>query len=107
MLKGRIGYDDSLDVVGVHCVGGAFGALGTGFLATTAVNAAGADGLLFGNPKLLVLQAVAVGVSLVYSFVVSFLLLKVLDRVMGLRITGEDEVTGLDLTQHGEAGYNW
>ena len=107
MLKGRIGYDDSLDVVGVHCVGGTLGALATGLFATTAVNAAGANGLFYGNPKQLALQALAAGVCLLYSFVVSFLLLIALDKIIGLRVTREDEVMGLDLTQHGEAGYNW
>ena len=106
MMKGRLGYDDSLDVVGVHCVGGTLGALATGLFATTAVNAAGANGLFFGNPRLLAIQALAVVVSLVYSFGVSFLLLKVLDKTMGLRIEKEDEVMGLDLSMHGEAGYN-
>jgi len=107
MLKGRLRYDDSLDVVGVHCVGGTLGALATGLFATTAVNAGGSNGLFYGNPKLLAVQALAAGVSLVYSFGVSWLLLIVLDKTMGLRIAGEDEVMGLDLTQHGEAGYNW
>jgi Amt family ammonium transporter len=107
MLKGRLGYDDSLDVVGVHCVGGTLGALATGVLATKAVNAAGADGLLYGNPKLLGIQAVAVAVSLVYSFAVTYLLLKILDKTMGLRVAKEDEIQGLDLSMHGEAGYNW
>ena len=106
MMKGRLGYDDSLDVVGVHCVGGTLGALATGLLATKAVNAAGADGLLYGNPKLLAIQALAVAVSLVYSFVVSYVLLKILDKTMGLRVEKEDEVMGLDLSMHGEAGYN-
>jgi Amt family ammonium transporter len=107
MMKGRFGYDDSLDVVGVHCVGGTLGALATGLLATTAVNAAGADGLLYGNPKLLAIQALAVVVVLAYSFIVSFLLLKILDKTMGLRVEKEDEIQGLDLSMHGEAGYNW
>jgi Amt family ammonium transporter len=106
MLKGKLGYDDSLDVVGVHCVGGTLGALATGLFATTAVNAAGADGLFYGNPKLLAVQALAVAVTLVYSFGVSFLLLKILDKAMGLRVEKEDEVMGLDLSMHGEAGYN-
>ncbi|MGE5699475.1 MAG: ammonium transporter [Deltaproteobacteria bacterium] len=106
MMKSKLGYDDSLDVVGVHCVGGTLGALATGVFATTAVNAAGANGLLYGNPKLLAIQALAVGVALVYSFVVSFILLKVLDKTMGLRVEKEDEVMGLDLSMHGEAGYN-
>jgi Amt family ammonium transporter len=106
MLKGKIGYDDSLDVVGVHCVGGTLGALATGVFATTAINAGGANGLLYGNPKLLAIQGVAVVVSLVYSFGVTFLLLKVLDKIMGLRVAKEDEIQGLDLSMHGEAGYN-
>jgi Amt family ammonium transporter len=107
MMKGKFGYDDSLDVVGVHCVGGSFGAIATGFLATTAVNSAGANGLLYGNPKLLAIQAAAVAVTLVYSFAVSYVLLKILDKVMGLRVSDESEVMGLDVSQHGEAGYNW
>jgi Amt family ammonium transporter len=107
MLKGRFGYDDSLDVVGVHCVGGTFGALATGLFATKAVNAAGADGLFYGNPKLFLVQLLAVVVVLAYSFGVSFVLLKLLDKVMGLRVSREDEIMGLDLSEHGEAGYNW
>ncbi len=107
MLKGKLGYDDSLDVVGVHCVGGTLGALATGVFATTAVNAGGANGLLYGNPKLLAIQALAVVVTLVYSFGVSFLLLKLLDKTMGLRVAKEDEIQGLDLSMHGESGYNW
>jgi ammonium transporter, Amt family len=106
MMKGRFGYDDSLDVVGVHCVGGTLGTLATGLFATTAVNAAGANGLLFGNPRQLAVQALAAGVILLYSFVATWILLKVLDRVMGLRVTDEHEFQGLDITQHGEAGYN-
>jgi Amt family ammonium transporter len=107
MLKGRLGYDDSLDVVGVHCVGGTFGALATGLFATTLVNAGGANGLLYGNPRQLAVQALAVAVTLVYSFGVSFLLLKALDKTMGLRVAKEDEIMGLDLSMHGESGYNW
>ena len=106
MLKGRFGYDDSLDVVGVHCVGGTLGALATGLFATTAVNAGGANGLFYGNPKLLAIQALAVAVSLVYSFAVSYGLLKLLDKTMGLRLGDENESLGLDLSQHGEAGYS-
>ncbi len=107
MFKGRLGYDDSLDVVGVHCVGGTLGALATGLLATTAVNAAGANGLFYGNPKQLAVQALAAAVSLVYAFGVSYAILKVLDKTMGLRVSSEDEMMGLDLSEHGEAGYNW
>jgi len=107
MLKGRLGYDDSLDVVGVHCVGGTLGALATGLFASVAVNSAGANGLFHGNPKLFAIQALAAGVSLVYSFVVSLILLKILDKTMGLRVEEEEERMGLDLSEHGEAGYNW
>jgi Amt family ammonium transporter len=106
MMKGKFGYDDSLDVVGVHCVGGTLGTLATGVFATTAVNAGGANGLFYGNPKLLAIQALAAGTILVYSFVVSYGLFKVLDKVMGLRVPAEQEFMGLDLSQHGEAGYN-
>ncbi|MBI5582530.1 MAG: ammonium transporter, partial [Deltaproteobacteria bacterium] len=105
-LKHKLGYDDALDVVGVHGVGGTFGALATGLFASKAVNEAGNNGLFFGNPGLLGTQALAVGVTLVYSFVVTLIILKVLDWTMGLRVEREDEVAGLDLTQHSEVGYN-
>jgi Amt family ammonium transporter len=104
-LKPRLGYDDSLDVVGVHCVGGTWGAIATGLFATVAVNSAGANGLFYGNPSLLGKQVVAVLASMVYSFVVSIILLKVLDKVMGLRVDEEEESIGLDQSQHGENGY--
>jgi Amt family ammonium transporter len=105
-LKHKLGYDDALDVVGVHGVGGTFGALATGLFASKAVNEAGNNGLFFGNPGLLATQALAVGVTLVYSFVVTLIILKVLDWTMGLRVEQEDEVAGLDLSQHSEVGYN-
>ena len=105
--KNRFGYDDSLDVVGVHGVGGTWGALATGLFASKVINDAGADGLFFGNPALLGIQALAVVVTWVYAFVVTFILLKVLDWTMGLRVSGEDEETGLDLSQHSETGYNF
>jgi len=104
-LKPRLGYDDSLDVVGVHCVGGVIGALLTGLFASKAVNPAGADGLFFGNPAQLGIQAVAVIVTLVFCFVGALVLLKVVDAVVGLRVYEEDEVVGLDLSQHGETAY--
>ncbi|MHB8066430.1 MAG: ammonium transporter [Desulfobaccales bacterium] len=106
LAKVKLGYDDSLDVVGVHCVGGVIGALLTGLFATKLVNAAGGDGLFFGNPGQLGIQALAVGVTLVYSFVVSFVLLKVLDATMGLRVSREEEEAGLDLSEHQETGYS-
>jgi Amt family ammonium transporter len=104
-LKPRLGYDDSLDVVGVHCVGGVTGALLTGLFASKAVNPAGADGLFFGNPAQLGIQAAAVAVTLVFCFVGALVLLKVVDAVVGLRVYEEDEVVGLDLSQHGETAY--
>jgi Amt family ammonium transporter len=106
LAKVKLGYDDSLDVVGVHCVGGVIGALLTGLFATKVVNAAGGDGLFFGNPAQLGIQALAVGVTLVYSFVVSFILFKILDATMGLRVSLEEETAGLDLSEHQETGYN-
>ena len=106
LVKPLLGYDDSLDAFGVHGVGGAWGALATGLFASTAVNPDGADGLLFGNPGLVWKQLVAVGVTAVYAFVVSYLLLIVIDAVVGLRTSEENEVMGLDLTEHGESGYS-
>ena len=106
LLKPRLGYDDSLDVVGVHCVGGVWGALATGLFASKLVNSAGADGLFYGNPGQFVIQVIAVVATLVFSFVVSYILFKILDATMGLRVTMEDEVAGLDITEHQETGYS-
>jgi ammonium transporter, Amt family len=104
-LKSRLGYDDSLDVVGVHGVGGTWGALATGIFATKLVNDAGGDGLLYGNPKQLGIQFLAVVVTWVLGFVMTTVILKVLDAVMGLRVTDEEEAAGLDLSQHSETAY--
>jgi len=104
-LKPKFGYDDSLDVVGVHAVGGTLGALLTGLFASTLVNPAGADGLFFGNAAQLGTQALSVVAAWVYSFVVTWVILKILDATMGLRVSEEDESEGLDLSQHGESGY--
>jgi Amt family ammonium transporter len=105
-LKTRFGYDDSLDVVGVHLVGGLVGSLLLGFFADTAVNPAGFDGAFFGGgTDLLVDQIIASAVTLGYSFVVSYAIAKVLDVTMGIRVNAEDEETGLDLTQHAETAY--
>jgi Amt family ammonium transporter len=106
-LKFRFGYDDSLDVVAVHLVGGIIGSLLLGFFADKSVNALGADGVFFGGGgSLLGDQFVAVIATIVYSFVVSLVLAKVIDLVIGLRVTDEDEVQGLDLSQHAETAYN-
>jgi len=104
--KNKFGYDDSLDVVGIHGVGGTWGALALGLFATKAVNDAENNGFFFGNPGLLGVQALAVGTAWVYSFVVTFILLKILDWTMGLRVSEEEEDSGLDLSQHNEMGYN-
>ncbi len=104
-LKAKLGYDDSLDVVGVHGVGGTWGALATGLFATKLVNDAGGDGLFYGNPKQLGIQFLAVVVTWVLAFVMTAVILKVLDAMMGLRISEEDEQAGLDLSQHSETAY--
>ncbi|MBA4386389.1 MAG: ammonia channel protein [Verrucomicrobia bacterium] len=104
-VKVKLGYDDSLDAFGVHGIGGIWGVFATGIWATKSVNAAGSDGLLYGNPWLLWIQVKAILLTVVYSFVVSFALLKLIDLVMGLRVPEQDERIGLDLTQHREAGY--
>ncbi len=105
-LKFRFGYDDSLDVVGVHMVGGLVGALLTGIFSTQAINEFGADGLIAGGGlELLGKQAIAVGVTLVFSFVVTMIIVKVVDMTVGLRVSEEEEISGLDLTQHQEVGY--
>jgi Amt family ammonium transporter len=97
--------DDALDVFGVHGVGGMLGALATGVFATTAINPAGADGLLAGNFNQLVIQAIAVIAVAIYSAVVTWVLLKVLDATMGLRVAPEEEMKGLDVSLHGEPAY--
>ena len=105
ILKAKLGYDDSLDAFGVHGIGGIWGALATGLWANKAVNAAGADGLFYGNPGQFLIQLKATLVTAVYSFVVSWVLLKLVDLVIGLRISEHEERVGLDLTQHREAAY--
>jgi Amt family ammonium transporter len=107
-LKFRLGYDDSLDVIGVHLVGGILGSLLLGLFADTAVNAAGRDGVFQGGGwGLFGEQALAVAATLVFSFVVTYVICIVLKAVLpgGLRVSEEDEEVGLDLTQHSEVGY--
>jgi Amt family ammonium transporter len=104
-IKPRLRYDDALDAFGVHGIGGIWGALATGLFASKAVNPAGADGLFFGNPGQLWIQAIAVAATLVYSGVGTFIIYKVLDAIIGMRVGERDENIGLDLTQHREAGY--
>ena len=100
LLKGKFGYDDSLDAFGVHGIGGIWGAIATGIFASH-----DATGLLAGNFHQFIVQIIAVVVSVVYAGVMSFIILKVIQAIIGLRVSSEDEVTGLDLTGHGEVGY--
>jgi ammonium transporter, Amt family len=106
-VKAKLGYDDSLDAFGIHGVGGTFGALATGILASKAINPAGADGLLFGNPHQLVVQIIAVAVTIVFASTVTFMILKVLGLFGTLRVSDEEEEIGLDITQHGEDAYSY
>lgn len=106
MLKPALGYDDSLDVFGVHGVGGIWGAIATGLFASSNIPGS-VDGLFFGNPKLLGVQIVAVLATIAYAFTLSALIMIGLKAIMGLRVTDEDEVTGLDLAIHGENAYNF
>ena len=104
-LKSRLGYDDSLDVVGVHGVGGTWGALATGLFASKAINEAGADGLFFGNPGQLRTQLIAVLATYALAVVLTWVILKIVAATVGLRVADEDEVAGLDLSQHSETAY--
>ena len=104
-FKTRLGYDDSLDVVGVHGVGGLWGALATGLFASKAINAAGGDGLFFGNSALLGTQAIAAATALLFSMGATFVILKVVDAALGLRVATEHEISGLDVSQHSETAY--
>lgn len=104
--KGSMGYDDALDVVGIHGVGGIVGILATGLFASKAINPAGADGLFFGNAGQFGVQAVTVVCVVLFSLIGTWILLKLVDGVVGLRISPEDEATGLDLSQHNERAYS-
>jgi Amt family ammonium transporter len=103
--KASFGYDDALDVVGVHAVGGIIGALLTGLFASKLVNEAGADGLFFGNPAQFVTQAIAVAATIVLAFVGTTVLLKITDLLVGIRVSRDAEQMGLDLSEHNESGY--
>ncbi len=100
-MKSKLGYDDTLDVFGVHGVGGTLGALLTGVFCSKLINPLGADASMDQLGK----QALGVGVAIVYSIVVTFILGSILKATMGLRVSEEDEIVGLDLSEHGESGY--
>ncbi|ABC75994.1 ammonium transporter [Syntrophus aciditrophicus] len=105
VVKGRLGYDDSLDAFGVHGVGGAWGTIATGLLAEKAVNAAGADGLFFGGLHQFLVQLMLVGVTVLYAGVVTFILFKVVDALLGMKVDRKSEILGLDLSQQCESAY--
>jgi Amt family ammonium transporter len=105
-VKNRFAYDDSLDAFGVHGVGGTLGALLTGIFASKLINPSAADGLAHGNPQQLVNQAVAVAATWIFAIVMTLIIIKIVDAVVGLRVPADEEIAGLDNTQHGEAGYN-
>jgi Amt family ammonium transporter len=107
MLKAKLRYDDSLDVVGIHGFGGTWGALATGLFASKAVNPAGSDGLFFGNPGQLGVQFVSVLTTIVFAFVMTLIILKVVDWVAGVRVSDEDEEKGMDISMHDEKGYSY
>ena len=107
-LKNRLGYDDSLDAFGVHGVGGTLGAILTGVFATRAcwnIDDGNPLGLIEGGSRIFVGQIVATAITWVFAAIVTFLLLKILDATMGLRVTQQEEIQGLDLSEHGEEGY--
>ena len=104
-IKGKLGYDDSLDAFGVHGIGGVWGVIATGLFASKAINAAGANGLFYGGAKLLGIQLAGVAVTGIYSFIATYIIFKLVDVTLGLRASEDEERIGLDLTQHREAGY--
>jgi Amt family ammonium transporter len=105
LLKIKRGMDDSLDVFACHGLGGMWGTLATGIFATVAVNSAGADGLLYGNPAQLLKQLIGVAVIWVFAFSMTWIIGKVLQKTMGLRVNQMEETIGLDISQHGERAY--
>jgi ammonium transporter, Amt family len=106
ILKPRFGYDDSLDAFGVHGIGGILGTLATGLFASRAINPAGADGLFFGNPALLLIQFKAVVVTVLYSAIATTIIYKFVDFLVKVRVNEKEELMGLDLTQHHERAYS-
>ncbi|MCS7145588.1 MAG: ammonium transporter [Nitrososphaerota archaeon] len=101
-VRAKFGVDDSLDVWGVHGVGGTWGAIATGIFADASINPAGANGLLLGNPALLGAQLIGVAATWAYAGLMTFIIVKVVDSLLGLRVKPMEEMIGLDITQHGE-----
>ena len=105
VIKPKLGYDDSLDAFRSSLRRRYLGALATGLFASKGVNPAGADGLFFGNPQLFMIQLKAVAVVAAYSFIVTFIIYKLVDVIIGVRVSDKEESIGLDLTQHQERAY--
>lgn len=104
LLKNKLGYDDALDVVGIHGLGGTWGALATGLFASAAIN--GVDGLFYGNPRQLWVQFISVIATWAYVYIVSRIILAIVERICGLRVDADEEYVGLDLGEHNERGYS-
>lgn len=105
VVKRKLGYDDSLDAFGVHGIGGIWGALAAGLFATPVIQSA-YSGAFAGNPKQLVIQLIAIASTLVYSGVLTAVIFKIVEKTLGIRATDEEEIAGLDITQHDEIAYN-
>lgn len=105
-LKYKFGYDDALDVVGVHLVGGIVGSLAIGFFGSSAVNSIGLDGLFYGGgTALLAKQALGVGLVMAYSFVMTLIIGFLIEKTIGFRVKSENELAGVDLSEHAESAY--
>jgi Amt family ammonium transporter len=104
-LRPRLKVDDALDVWAVHGIGGTWGAIATGLFATVAINSGGANGLFFGNPSQLLTQVIAVGATWIYAAGATFVIVKVIDMTIGMRVREHEEALGLDASQHGEIAY--
>ena len=104
-IKEKFGYDDALDVFGCHGIGGIWGTIATGIFASKSINPNGANGLLYGNLKVFGVQLLSVAVVMLYAFILTFVILKVLNAVMGIRVSEEEELRGLDFSIHGEDAY--
>jgi Amt family ammonium transporter len=104
-LRERIHVDDALDVWAVHGIGGTWGALATGLFATVAINSTAANGLFYGNPKQVLYQLAAIGAAWAWAAIGTFVILKIVNIFVPLRVQEDEEVLGLDISQHGEPAY--
>ena len=106
VMKHRLGYDDSLDAFGIHGIGGTWGSIATGIFATTAVNPAGANGLIYGETHLFIAQVISTVVAYALAICGSYVLYKIVDHFISMRVDEAEEIAGLDLVEHGERGYS-